>query len=620
MLDANKNRINFGHSLRPIDGYELDYAVGTTYSLDLEAMMFLPISLFFGEDLKVESHCSNELLTALTQVPEKVQLFCQRGKIATPYYYHSILAFWEKSIEQVHMDEYSKSFHPKIWLLRYIPKEKKAAVRYRFICTSRNLTKSNDWDLAITMEGYVGKKNVANNNPLLHFMNFLSSQAKRKIKKELLGELLKINFELSEGQENYQFYPIGTGLSHPLFKADYQTGKMLVVSPFLHTGTIEKLAKKSTSLTVLSTTYELDKLPKAITKSVAGLYQFNPLLENAFTAAADEESGTKDLSDSNVDAENEYSSSHSLHAKLFVTQQDKKVTWYLGSANCTNPAEHRNVEFLTAIQGENGKLLSPDALLRELTVGEKNGQGLFVDYQKQETVINAEQEKLEQDLRRTIYELASLDIEGRVEKNHEGLYDYLLSIAVADTYKRAEWSIGLQPLSGRNGKMHEIQNTEQPQKFLFGGYEEHRLTPYFLLTIRQDKLVLKELVLKLEIQFGDGRMGKILKSIIGDWEKLMKYLSYLLSKDTVVPMFKLDQEGGESPSASNKAGATNGHYQFPLYEKLLIASSRDISALSQTIKVVESLADETDENNQPIIQEDFKSLVATFKEILPDEN
>src|SRR5688500_13815652 len=149
MLHPSNDRLNFGHSLRPIEGYELDYAVGTTYSLDLEAMMFLPVSLFFGEDLKIETHCSNELITALTQVPVKVQIFCQRGKIATPYFYHNILAFWENSIEQIQMEEYNQSFHPKIWLLRYIPKDKKESVKYRFICSSRNLTKSNDWDLAI---------------------------------------------------------------------------------------------------------------------------------------------------------------------------------------------------------------------------------------------------------------------------------------------------------------------------------------------------------------------------------------------------------------------------------------------------------------------------------------
>jgi hypothetical protein len=34
---------------------------------------------------------------------------------------------------------------------------------------------------------------------------------------------------------------------------------------------------------------------------------------------------------------------------------------------------------------------------------------------------------------------------------------------------------------------------------------------------------------------------------------------------------------------------------------------------------VESLADETDEDNNPIIQEEFKNLISTFKEVLPNE-
>ncbi len=108
MLHPNKNRIDFGKALHcPMEGYELDYAIGTSYTLDLESVIFLPIALFFGEDLEITDKASNEMLTALTQVPDKVQLFCQKGKIVAPYYYHQILEFWGQNIEQIEMDSYN---------------------------------------------------------------------------------------------------------------------------------------------------------------------------------------------------------------------------------------------------------------------------------------------------------------------------------------------------------------------------------------------------------------------------------------------------------------------------------------------------------------------------------
>ena len=53
MLDSY---INFGKTLRPFEGYEMNHAVGTTYSLSLEALMFIPITLFFGEEFRVKSN------------------------------------------------------------------------------------------------------------------------------------------------------------------------------------------------------------------------------------------------------------------------------------------------------------------------------------------------------------------------------------------------------------------------------------------------------------------------------------------------------------------------------------------------------------------------------------
>jgi hypothetical protein len=47
MFHPKQNRIDYGDQLVPPEGYELSYAVGTSYSLDLEALMILPVALFY---------------------------------------------------------------------------------------------------------------------------------------------------------------------------------------------------------------------------------------------------------------------------------------------------------------------------------------------------------------------------------------------------------------------------------------------------------------------------------------------------------------------------------------------------------------------------------------------
>lgn len=615
MLHPNNNRIDFGQALYcAIDGYELDYAIGTSYTLDLESMIFLPIALFFGEDLEITEKCSNEMLTALTQVPEKVQLFCQKGKIAAPYYYHQIFEFWGENIEQIEMDRYDASFHPKIWLIRYIAKDKPSY--YKFICTSRNLSKSTDWDIAITLDGFVGKKNIHANKPLADFAKFLNKQAKKKIKKEFLEEISKIKFELKTEAQQYAFHPIGNGWKNPIFNADDKHDELLVISPFLDMASTAALTKKANNVTILSSKYELDKLPELRESEKLNFYNFNTLLELE-PIFADEESQVSDISTPHLEEESEFAQATSLHAKLYVTTDKKKNNWYIGSANCTNPAyTNRNIEFLTSITSDDDSLLSTAQVLKILTDTEKNTEGFFLPYNKSEVISDTENEQLEKDFRRTIFDLSKLDISATITANPNDLYSYKVEITKTKIYKREEWDIYVQPLSGMKAAKHRITD-EKVQQYEFSDFQIHRLTPFFLFTIVEADKPLKRLVVKLDIDFPDHRMKKIFSSLIENWEKLMKYISYLLSKEHVEPMIDLvDELGEEAPKAQNHAG---WQPQFPIYEKLLKASSRDEHALMQTIQVVDLLKEELDANGNLLVESDFKDLIKTFEEFLPNE-
>ena len=51
MLKTEKDRLNYGNILLPPEGYKLEKAVGTSYSLDLEALTAVAITLVLKKKL-----------------------------------------------------------------------------------------------------------------------------------------------------------------------------------------------------------------------------------------------------------------------------------------------------------------------------------------------------------------------------------------------------------------------------------------------------------------------------------------------------------------------------------------------------------------------------------------
>ena len=80
--DSNRDRTDYSGILMPPDGYRLDRAVGTTYSLDLEALTAVAICLGLSEetDSKLMQNPIG-MLNALQKVSDKIVLFCEAGQI-----------------------------------------------------------------------------------------------------------------------------------------------------------------------------------------------------------------------------------------------------------------------------------------------------------------------------------------------------------------------------------------------------------------------------------------------------------------------------------------------------------------------------------------------------------
>ena len=85
MLNPNNDRLDYGQILAPPAEYNLDFAVGTTYSLNLDALVGASLALGLSEE--TDSKLMNNpvcLLEALRSTGDKVALFCEGGQIHMP--------------------------------------------------------------------------------------------------------------------------------------------------------------------------------------------------------------------------------------------------------------------------------------------------------------------------------------------------------------------------------------------------------------------------------------------------------------------------------------------------------------------------------------------------------
>ncbi|MDQ8141498.1 hypothetical protein [Chryseobacterium sp. CFS15] len=619
MLDPHKDRINFGEGIRPEPDYNFDFVIATTYSLDLEALLFLPVSLFTGKDLITDKNITNELLATITQVPKKAMIFCQSGKIKTPAYYSNLLAYWEKSIFEISTERYNESFHPKIWLIRYVHKKNKNERKYKFICTSRNLTFSQDWDTAILLNAEVGKKKVNSNKPLFDFIDYLEKKSGTEIPEYIKKDILYLNFENDLAGKTLEFFPIIKGNNHPLTNVDNPFDKLLVISPFLDKTTFNSYLKKAKQVDFFSSSTAFSKLPPSILVN-KNIYQFNPNLEKSIRVdEMSEEQNTNDASlMSDDEAQENFDLGQNLHAKLYVSQNKVEVNWFIGSANCTCPAHERNIEFLTKISGSKKQLTSVDNLRSILIKTEKSNEGIFIPYDHSTLELDEIEDYIsEQQIRKINHELSSLKISGNFSINKDNTYNIFITIGTELLRESLASNIKFRLLSSNKNDVLTLAKNQK--KYEFTGFNLRELTPFLIFEIYIDSRLIQSFVRSFDIILPDERLKKILSFIIGNKDRLMKYLSYLLSKEEILNLAQIDLNDSERKSIPSAIINSRISSTVPLYEKLLYALSRDRDSLQQVILLMDTMRDEQLED-QTLIDENLMGLLDTFKKVLDDGN
>ncbi len=612
MLHPKHNRIDYGDQLIPPDGYELAYAIGTSYSLDLEALMILPVALFYAQ--KLDSNADElryDMLDAITKAADKITVYYQNGQLKVPQKYHHLMAYWEKGIQPVTMPHHASSFHPKVWVIRYEGKD--LATKYRVLVTSRNLTFARDWDMAFATEGEVSDKEQPKNKPLVHFLQYLNTTGKKTIPAAFLSDLLKVKFDLPEKFDAFKFVPIGipnseTGkpYTNPITASKTFWDEMLIVSPFADKTTLNSIYE-ATSKTpyLLSRKEELDAVDEE-TLTQLECWQFNTYFEKAEFNPDFEDGGSEPLP-------------QNLHAKLFVAMYEKTPYWYLGSANCSDAAQGRNVEFMVELKAGNWAGLKTKDIFKALTDPNKSDNiTLFTEYKPEYRVSVEEQKNIDLAIRKIKYDLTQLPVKGTATLI-EGGTAYNLSIQIDAsllTLPRG-FEVRVKPLP-ENQKGGVAINPEKINCIdNFGGYAETALSIFLVFEIAKVGHVHSQFLLPMEIELPNSRLNKIFSAIIDSREKFLKYLTFLLTGE------ETDLIGNAKGNKDKTSANGNDAWDFtgtPVYEKLLIASSRFPSKLDSINDLIQRLKAETNESDEPIITAEFESFWNVFQTFIKNKN
>jgi hypothetical protein len=629
MLSPQERKL-LREALRPPDGYSLDQAIMTTYSLDLMALLSIPLafSVFHleGQGERLEAS-PLALLNALRQYSSRIVVFCQAGQIAVPRQTQLLLGYMENSVIEVKSPR-GGVFHPKLSIIKYVRNYEETedpdfpggpAVVYRCLCGTRNLTFDRSWDTILVLEGslHQGRKQAfARNHELSKFIAALPRLALRTQNDKVTGliktiseELKFVEFREPEGIEDIRFWPIGIDERKTVWPFD-GCEDTLVMSPFVSDGFITRLCANQGYHQLISRHESLEALSAGSLENLDVSYYLNPAAES---------SGNEETGDSAPKGEGQgdqaalasempieflpASELRDLHAKLFIADCGWDARLWTGSANATTSAFDKNVEFLVELIGKKSKW-GIDQFLGSSSQKQdsqrKDRELRFVDlllrYERlgPPSTSDPDEEKLDQLLQKARRSLAF----GRLSSNvvgHEGdpkCYKMELRSEAPESIEyESNTEIACRPISLSKALSKPLKLPLQSIIVEFDRIMFRDLTSFFAFDVvvrLGSKEKRESFVLNVPlIGTPENRLDEIMISLLNNRKQLLSYILMLLSGDKAEFL-----ELGTSVSKGQQAGKDQfglAGFGASVLEPLLKALDQQPERLDQIEDLVKDL-------------------------------
>ncbi len=570
--------------MRPPAGYRLDRAVLTTYSLDLDVLLALPLAVMAQTDRPVRELMDDPLLLleALREAGQRIDLFVDQTGIAVPHTNRALYAMLETSVHPVRSLN-GGAFHPKLWVMRFVDEEGWPLIRVAV--ASRNLTHDRSWDVALVSEAapdVAGTERAS--APLAGLLEQLPGLALESLDTDtvqamadLAGEVGRTEFPAPEGfSGSVRFEVLGmeSGQSGP-WRPEGGGNRLLAMAPFVNRGGLEVLTSASTGERTLISRQEA--------------------LDDLAANALDEWETVQVLADAAIDEEaaEETDRPSTLHAKLFAIEYGRLVRWYVGSANLTAAALHgRNVEVMACLEGKRGNQGSGRGVGIE-RFAESGFLKLCQPYQRCERPIDDTLERAR----------------GKLERARDALLAGKLAITCQSGESDWQWSLD-GSISLPEGvtavawpvSINEDQAATLPLPITWS-LPMARLTAFvaFRLSVEADVDDLR-LVLKLPATgLPEGRVAQVLRTLIDSPERFMQFLRALLGglEGMADWLGQGDGKGWEGEFIAGLGGET-------LLEDLLRVAARDPERLEPVRRLIADLRS-TPEGRE-IVRDDLYEL------------
>jgi hypothetical protein len=600
MLEPNQ-RLLLTQAFRAPVGYQLDFALATTYSLELSTLLgsTLHLSVLGNDGASADFQNGVMLLEGLRRSAERLVVFCQAGQIYVPKIPHILYGLLEPVVVPV-TAPLGGTFHPKLWALRFARAGEKPVLRV--VVLSRNLTHDRSWDVALATEGAPTGRRWRSNEGLFDLvsrlpeMNPQTPAATTKKVLELAEQLHSAEWQCPEGFDELQFSALG--LSGKGW-TPRQSQKLAAISPFVSAKALRQLAESTRDPVLLvSRPEELDKLDAPARRTFPQCF----VLQDA----AETEDG-EDLSpDSNV--------LQGLHAKVYISQNGWDTTITMGSANATKAAlvDGVNVELLVGLTGKTSKVGGIDKIFSQDGFGK-----LLEPYQPGEAPAEDDAVRLaEMRLEAAKSALAAADL--RLSCGGEGDQRQLILKPGGPVLLEGIESLRAWPVSLRPEFAADVMQIRLGEEAVLPECSLAAVTAFVAFEMTSPPAPDScRFVLNLPVDgMPEERRAAMVRTIVANREGFLKYLLFLLAD--------IDEDGlpNDVLLAVTVGGAQNGYSlqsALPLLEEMTRALSREPARLDSIQSLIEDLV-RTEEGRQ-MVDEQFLKLwevyAAVLKEVRP---
>lgn len=335
--------------LRPEHGETVRLGLFATYSADLSAITAMLLALI-GRNNENGSGAAIDFAEAVDQLRDCVRIIIQRGRIARSIAMPRVAGILDQFVvEQTH-DETVRSWHPKIALIAY--GGPKGATRWKLWIGSRNLTRSQDLEVGVVLDGHPKRgKGRVQLEGVGHLGANLAKIAGRPDATAICEELDAVWWEAPEG---FRLRALLDGLDEGVALAvappDGVIDGITIVSPFLSPDFLKMAGcwGPEGARTLVSS---MPALVDMANRSREPLAAFSKILAYA---APDEMIVEKspEASDTSPPEDDEAEPQPlALHAKLVAFHQGDTTIVRVGSANATDRAwRGRNSEVMVELE------------------------------------------------------------------------------------------------------------------------------------------------------------------------------------------------------------------------------------------------------------------------------